>query len=84
MKVDHLKVYERENLEFQIHFSETNLHYLAGEPNSEHKTRCIKINEDGIAKCKARLKEMDGAKSESMAPYQFPRNTRCDRQTGGG
>lgn len=26
----------------------------------------------------------DTSCSDSMAPYQFPRNTTCDRQTGGG
>lgn len=57
-----MRDYERENLEFQITSSENNLRYLAGEPDSERKTRCIRINEEGIAKCKARLKEMDEAR----------------------
>lgn len=49
---------ERENLEFQITHSKTNLRYLSGEPDSERKTECIKVNTEGIARCKARLKEM--------------------------
>jgi len=60
-----MRDYERENLEFQITLSEGNLEYLAGEPDSEWKTRCIKINKDGIAKCKKRLEEMDQARKEA-------------------
>lgn len=50
---------ERHNLEFQITWSESNLRYLEGEPDSDYKTKCIQINRDGIAKCKQRLAELD-------------------------
>lgn len=51
--------YEKENLEFQIQFATTNLRYLAGEPDSERKTRCVWTNQEGIASAKKRLKEIE-------------------------
>ena len=57
-----MRNYERENLEFQITWSENNRRYLAGYPDSAYLDLCIKVNKDGIAKCKKRLEEMDQAR----------------------
>jgi hypothetical protein len=51
---------EKANLEFEIAFAETNLRYLAGEPDSIEKTVAVKVNTEAIARCKARLEQLKG------------------------
>lgn len=43
------------NQEFKITWSETNLRYLAGEPDSEKKRLAVKTNQDGIAEARAEI-----------------------------
>ncbi|HEX2901685.1 MAG TPA: hypothetical protein VHS96_18380 [Bacteroidia bacterium] len=48
------------NLEFKITFSETNLRYLASEPDSEEKRRNVATNVAGIAEAKAEIERLKG------------------------
>lgn len=48
------------NMEFKIAFSETNLRYLAGEPDSEEKRRNVATNVAGIAEAKAEIERLKG------------------------
>ena len=46
------------NLEFKIAFSQTNLRYLAGEPESEKREKLIKFNKKEIDAAKKELEDL--------------------------
>jgi hypothetical protein len=50
---------ERANLEFRITWDETNLWYLAGEPDSECRQRKIAAGLQSIEQARARLLELE-------------------------
>ena len=49
---------KKQNLEFQIAFSETNLRYLRGEPASPERDKAPKTNETAIREAKKALAEL--------------------------
>jgi hypothetical protein len=46
------------NLEFKIAFSETNLRYLAGEPESEKREKLIKFNSEEIDQARKEIEKL--------------------------
>lgn len=58
------------NLEFKMQFSQTNLFFLYGSPDSEEKARCIELNKKGIQDAKQEIERIKGELNHSADIYK--------------